>query len=69
MSHAPEDRYDLILMDIQMPKQSEYPDCSHDGECVDEDRKKSFEAGMNGHVAKPIDMNMLTGMLDEIFSN
>lgn len=33
-----------------------------------EDKKKAFEAGMNGHLAKPIDVDELMKMLAEIFS-
>ncbi len=84
MNRAPEDRYDLILMDIQMPKMDGYtatkeirtlknnkkaniPIVAMTANAFDEDRKKSFEAGMNGHIAKPIDMDIMTDVLDEIF--
>lgn len=32
----------------------------------DEDKKKAFEAGMNGHVAKPINLEKLLAMLDSV---
>ena len=35
----------------------------------DEDRQKAMEAGMNGHVAKPIDIAELMNTLKEILSN
>lgn len=34
----------------------------------EEDRKKAYEAGMNGHVAKPIDIDNLLDTIDEIFN-
>ena len=61
--------YDCILMDIQMPVmdgfeatrtiRSMFPDkripiIALSANAFDEDRRKSFEAGMDGHLAKPI---------------
>lgn len=34
----------------------------------DEDKKKAFDAGMNGHVAKPIDIDKLSAALSEFLS-
>ena len=33
----------------------------------EEDKQKAFAAGMNGHIAKPIDVNILMETLSEIF--
>ena len=69
-------RYDLVLMDIQMPLMDGYeatrqiralpregirqiPIIAMTANAFEEDRKKAFEAGMNGHVAKPIDVPRL----------
>ena len=85
MNTAAEDRYDLILMDIQMPRMDGYtatrkiramenprkaniPIVAMTANAFDEDRKKAFAAGMNAHVAKPIDMAVLSHTLDEIFA-
>ena len=85
MNAAAEDRYDLILMDIQMPRMDGYtatrkiralsdpkkasiPIVAMTANAFDEDRKKAFAAGMNAHVAKPIDMAVLSHTLDEIFA-
>ena len=82
---AAADRYDLILMDIQMPRMDGYtatrkiramenprkaniPIVAMTANAFDEDRKKAFAAGMNAHVAKPIDMAVLSHTLDEIFA-
>lgn len=68
--------FDLILMDIQMPRKDGYeatryiramqdqskasiPIIAMTANAFDEDREKAFEAGMNGHVAKPIDIAKL----------
>ena len=63
------DYYDCILMDIQMPvmdgfeatrmirqmfPQKRIPIIALSANAFDEDRRKSFEAGMDGHLAKPI---------------
>ncbi len=84
MSHSEEDRYDLIFMDIQMPKMDGYtaareirtlknnrianiPIVAMTANAFDEDRQKSFEAGMNGHIAKPISIEAIAKVLNEIF--
>ncbi|MCO7108173.1 hypothetical protein NIA69_01910 [Gemmiger formicilis] len=33
----------------------------------EEDRQKALKAGMNAHIAKPIDVNILMRTLDKIF--
>ena len=85
MNTAAEDQYDLILMDVQMPRMDGYtatrkiramenprkaniPIVAMTANAFDEDRKKAFAAGMNAHVAKPIDMAVLSHTLDEIFA-
>lgn len=84
MNKAEEGAYDLIFMDIQMPKMDGYtatreirtlqnnkkanlPIIAMTANAFDEDRQKSFEAGMNGHIAKPIDMETIAKLLDKIF--
>ncbi len=86
MNRAAEDQYDLILMDIQMPKMDGYtatkeirtlknnrkaniPIVAMTANAFDEDRKKSFEAGMNSHIAKPINLEMIVKTLDRIFKS
>ena len=81
---ATEDQYDLILMDIQMPKMDGYtatreirtltnnqkaniPIIAMTANAFEEDKQKAFAAGMNGHIAKPIDVNILMETLSEIF--
>lgn len=86
MSRAKEGQYDLILMDIQMPKMDGYaatreiralsvpevaniPIIAMTADAFEEDKKKAFEAGMNGHIAKPIDTPKLMGTLEVILNN
>ncbi|MBK3332422.1 response regulator [Persephonella atlantica] len=66
------DKYDLILMDIQMPEMDGYeatriirekdkniPIVALTANAFKEDVDKALKAGMNGHIAKPIDVNQL----------
>ena len=73
--------YDAVLMDIQMPKMNGYeatqkirtshgknsdiPIIAMTANAFEEDRKKAFEVGMNGHVAKPIHVETLMRTLRE----
>ena len=84
MYRADEDLYDLIFMDIQMPKMDGYtatkeirtfnnnkkaniPIVAMTANAFEEDKKKAFEAGMNGHIAKPISIQEIAKVLDTIF--
>lgn len=84
MSSEAENQYDMIFMDIQMPKMDGYtatreirtlkdtkkanvPIIAMTANAFDEDRKKAIKAGMNGHIAKPIDVNVILQNLDRIF--
>ena len=83
VAHAAPGQYDLILMDIQMPKMDGYeatrriralPDAAQAGipivamtaNAFAEDKRAALEAGMNGHIAKPIEIPKLMGTLKEI---
>ncbi len=82
MEAAAPDRYDLILMDIQMPRMDGYeatrrirsledstkaniPIYAMTANAFDEDRQKALEAGLNGHIVKPIDIEKLMAVLRE----
>ena len=82
LKKKPEGYYDLILMDIQMPHMDGYeatkairtlddsksriPIVAMTANAFEEDRQKAFEVGMNGHIAKPIDINILFSTLSEV---
>ena len=84
INEAPAGRYDLVLMDIQMPRMDGYtatreirtlsnnrkaniPIVAMTANAFDEDRRKAFACGMNGHIVKPIDMQAIGEVLDQIF--
>ena len=77
--------YDLILMDIQMPKMDGYkateeirnlqdkekaciPIVAMTANAFEEDKKKAFDAGMDGHIAKPINIEELFVVLTDILN-
>ncbi len=85
INKEPADKYDLILMDVQMPRMDGYtatreirtladnkkaniPIVAVTANVFEEDRKKAIEAGMNGHIIKPISIEEIAKVLDEIFS-
>ena len=85
INEAPEDRYDLILMDIQMPRMDGYtatkeirtlpnnrkaniPIVAMTANAFEEDKRKAFETGMNGHIVKPVSIEAIAKVLDEIFA-
>ena len=84
INDASEDQYDLILMDIQMPRMDGYtatreirtlannrkaniPIVAMTANAFEDDRRKAFECGMNGHIVKPVDIKEITRILDQIF--
>ena len=75
--------YDMVLMDIQMPKMDGYkatqeirhlpdkaktciPIIAMTANAFEEDKKAALAAGMNGHIAKPIQVDKLLSILSEI---
>ena len=75
--------YDMILMDIQMPKMDGYkatqairnlpdrgkaciPIIAMTANAFVEDKRDAIAAGMNGHIAKPIQVDKLLSMLAEV---
>ena len=69
-------QYDLILMDVQMPRMNGYeatrairaledpekaslPIIAMTANAFEEDKKKVLDAGMNAHLAKPIEMELV----------
>ncbi len=85
ISKEPAGRYDLILMDVQMPRMDGYtatreirtlsddkkaniPIVAVTANVFEEDRKKAIESGMNGHIIKPISIEEIAKVMDEIFA-
>ena len=76
-------RYDLILMDVQMPEMDGYeatrriralpdkkkaaiPIVAMTANAFEEDQKNALNVGMNGHIAKPLDIQKLFQVLSEL---
>ena len=79
----PAGTYDMILMDIQMPKMNGYkatqairrlsdkdkaciPIIAMTANAFEEDKRDALAVGMNGHIAKPIELDKLLSMLAEV---
>ena len=86
MKQAAPWQYDLILMDIQMPKMDGYeatrqiralPDAAKAGipifamtaNAFEEDRQSALKAGMDGHIAKPLDIPHLLQVLADVLKS
>ena len=82
IEQMPAGTYDMILMDIQMPKIDGYkatqairnlpdkgkaciPIIAMTANAFEEDKRDAIAAGMNGHIAKPIQVDKLLSMLAE----
>ena len=81
VENAPDGYYDLVFMDIQMPLMNDYeataairampgergklPIVAMTANAFAEDVQLAKNAGMNEHVAKPLDMNKLNDVLGE----
>ena len=80
LEQQPAGTYDLIFMDVQMPKMDGYtatqniralddkekaaiPIVAMTANAFAEDRERALAAGMNGHLAKPIDVKKLEQVL------
>ena len=73
-----ENKYDLILMDIQMPNMDGYqatqkirvfsniPIVAMSANAFEEDKQKALSIGMNGYIAKPIDMDNVLLTLSKV---
>ena len=83
ITKMPAGTYDMILMDIQMPKMDGYkatqvirrlpdkekaciPIIAMTANAFEEDKRDAIAAGMNGHIAKPIQVDKLLAMLSEV---
>lgn len=82
LEKMPEKYYDVILMDVQMPNmdgytatqrirdlddsRAEIPIIAMTANAYDEDRRKAQEAGMDGFLAKPLDVDEMMRLLAQI---
>ena len=82
VQNHPDDYFDAILMDIQMPVMDGYkatqiirqmdgvrskiPIIATTANALEEDKRMSFDSGMDGHVAKPIDLVELLNTLYKV---
>ena len=85
LEQQPSGTYDLIFMDVQMPKMDGYtaaqniralddkkkaaiPIVAMTANAFAEDRERALAAGMNGHIAKPIDVKKLEQVLVKLLA-
>ena len=92
LEKAPDDYYDIILMDIQMilmdirmpvmngyeaaakirriddRKKADIPIIALTANAFSEDKDNAIKAGMNDHVPKPIDMNVLLPAMQKLIT-
>lgn len=78
-------QYDVILMDVQMPRMNGYeatkyireiedrskaniPIVAMTANAFEEDKKAALDAGMDAHIAKPIEVGKLKATLQQVFS-
>ena len=82
LAQKPEDYYDAILMDIQMPnmngyeatekirsmdgRRSKIPIIAMTANAFEEDKQRAIESGMNAHIGKPIDIKKLVLLLGSL---
>ena len=85
ITEMPAGTYDIILMDIQMPKMDGYkatqtirnlsdqekaciPIIAMTANAFTEDRIRAKEAGMDEHISKPVDGNLLVKVIHELLN-
>lgn len=57
-----------VIRAMTVPEKASIPIIATTANAFEEDRKNAFAAGMNGHIAKPIDLNKLFAALAEVLS-
>ena len=80
LARAQAERFDLILMDMQMPRMDgleatrairvdslnrDTPILAMTANAFDEDRQRCLDAGMNAHLSKPLDFEALEAAMAE----
>ena len=78
LSRSKHGYYQLVLMDVQMPVMNGYEATREDRELAgipilamtanafEEDKQAALRCGMDGHIAKPIDIDNLFSTLNKI---
>ncbi|MDO4299285.1 MAG: response regulator [Lachnospiraceae bacterium] len=84
--YKPENYYDMVFMDIQIPVMNGYeaarenraseredlkkiPIIAMSADAFSDDIQKAAQSGMNGHVAKPIEISKLLAVLEKWIGN
>ncbi len=86
ISNSSPNRFDLVLMDVQMPvmdgytatksirsledaKKASIPIIAMTANAFEEDKKLAYDAGMNSHVSKPINVEQLIDEIKKIIND
>ena len=58
---------EIEIRTLKNNKKANIPIIAMTANAFEEDKKKAFKAGMNAHIAKPIDIKTILAVFDQVF--